>query len=622
MNGPKPPFDHSDVSSQSGAESATGIFAKVTGESQSEQQGLKQDDDLLRSLLRGEAAPAAGATPWKQVPAAAEPVPSSTPAMPVSQQQPGEFTQIFQALASSPASAAPLDKSKPLSAVPGQPARPGPDLANVFTPVTVGKPFASAPAAARPGAPQPASAGAGEFTQLLRAIQTPEAPSSPEVSQGNAATAPASAPAASSVPIPEATKRAAEPSSFTQMFQSLAAQPAPTPTPMIPEAAPSAKPADAGSFTQLFQSLPVNEEKRSAAPPARATGVESQPAPVREAPPLTPQTPTPAAGPGAFTQMFQSLAPARETVQPAPAPVVPQAASVSPTPAAGPGLSGSGSSSLSSSGPGAFTQVFSQLSSERGQGGGFEAQPDPFASLNQEPPRQQEPPRPGATPFTQSSVRPEAVNPAQGGFTQLFQSLNQEPPHATGPEPTLAPSPAPVAPPVQNPASGGFTQLLRTLSSEPAQAQPFPQAMPQQAASAPMASSGPGEFTRVISNSAFRDSMGTAPASGPLVLPPQQAAPGAAGAGFPGVSLPPAPKFPQMPHAPTMPAAHAAVPPQPPAFQPPVFAFPPPQQPAAAPPAQPAPQSKLQQYLPLILILNVFVLLVIVLILFFVLRHK
>jgi hypothetical protein len=67
-----------------------------------------------------------------------------------------------------------------------------------------------------------------------------------------------------------------------------------------------------------------------------------------------------------------------------------------------------------------------------------------------------------------------------------------------------------------------------------------------------------------------------------------------------------------------------AVPPPPPAqhFAPPAFSFPP--VPAPPPPvAAPAPpQSTLQKYLPLILVVNVFLMLAIVLILVFALHHK
>jgi hypothetical protein len=54
------------------------------------------------------------------------------------------------------------------------------------------------------------------------------------------------------------------------------------------------------------------------------------------------------------------------------------------------------------------------------------------------------------------------------------------------------------------------------------------------------------------------------------------------------------------------------VPPAPPVFQaPPVF----------APPPAPAPVGKFQEYLPILIVINIFVLLVVVLIVIFALRH-
>jgi hypothetical protein len=132
-----------------------------------------------------------------------------------------------------------------------------------------------------------------------------------------------------------------------------------------------------------------------------------------------------------------------------------------------------------------------------------------------------------------------------------------------------------------------------------------------------MPSSGPGEFTRIISGSMLREAQGQNPVPGsPPVMPPAQS-----GGGQPGFQMPPSPAFPKLPTAaPPLPQMHAGggAAPQMPHLQPPPFAFPP----APAPPAaQPPAQSKLQQYLPLILVVNVFVLIVVILIVIFVLRH-
>jgi hypothetical protein len=96
---------------------------------------------------------------------------------------------------------------------------------------------------------------------------------------------------------------------------------------------------------------------------------------------------------------------------------------------------------------------------------------------------------------------------------------------------------------------------------------------------------------------------------------------GQAAGGQPAFQMPQPPPFAKVPPAaatqiPQMHAGGAA--PQAPHFQPPAFPFPP----APAPPAPAAaPPSKLQQYLPLILVVNVFVLIVVILILVFALRH-
>jgi len=247
---------------------------------------------------------------------------------------------------------------------------------------------------------------------------------------------------------------------------------------------------------------------------------------------------------------------------------------------------------------------------------------DPLNSLKSEPPPV------SSFQFSSTPSRPaEPMPPAQGGFTQLLHALNQEEPATRADEPFIAPQPPPPMAPA--PAAGGFTQLLRTLSADPVPqpvAQPplappmTPLTMPpiQQPASSPSMSGGPGEFTRVISGSQFREMQTQGPAAqGPPVLPQQPAA----RPGLPPMQFPPTPAFPQAPAMPQMPAAHGgAAPPAMPHFQPPAFQFPP----APAPPAAPQPPApgKLQQYLPLILILNIFVLLVIVLILIFVLRHR
>jgi hypothetical protein len=523
MDSSKSPFDDPDLSGKNESvtgepSSATAIFGTISA------QPVKQeDDDLLRSLLRNESAPSGTASP---VQAGTPPAPQAppwsqavTPIEPQSSSNLGGFTETFESLKTPPA---------PPRAPAYTPPKPPPDLANVFTQVSIVKP-------PLPDPPAPASSPqGGEFTQMLRSLSSAAEQSGREV------------------PPPEPPKLATpavSPSSFTQMFDAITASPRqdPEPTRAIPIPAASA------------------------------------PSPLKE---------TPASSPGDFTRIFQpSKEPGREQS------IVPVAPSAP------------------SAGPGSFTQMFSPRPMEK------TPQEDPLKSLRPEPLPESNFQFSGGPPRPQ-----EPMLPAQGGFTQLLQALNnkEESAPANASQPLMSPPPAPIA---SNPAAGGFTPLLQTLSADstprpaaqppaptPSFAQPFSPPPVQQTPSAPPSIGGPGEFTRVISGSALRDLQGQSAAP----VPPAAVAP-VARPGLPPTQFPPAPVFPPAPPMPQMPHAGGAAPPAMPHFQPASFPFP--QPPAPPPPPAPAP-GKLQQYLPLILILNIFVLLVIVLILLFVLRHK
>ncbi len=427
-------------------------------------------------------------------------------------------------------------------------------------------------------APTPqASASPGDFTRMLQSLATPEeaGPSgSSSVSQPSQELARAfSQFSFEKVPSPEPASRAEVPTEPARPVSPLA------------EKSGAASP---GSFTQMFSSMSAEPAGPAAmAPPASAA---------------QPLRASGASAPGEFTKMFQGAQGEngfRESSMPAAPPPEP----------------------LRSTEPGAFTRMFSRDSLERAP------QQDPLKSLKAEPIPEKD------FKFTAGPARPaEPALPAQGGFTQLLQALNQEP-AAKASEPLLpaAPLAAPTLTPA--PAAGGFTQLLRTLSAEPVsppQAAPsmaqspvappaappmsappmvppqvVPPMMPQTSAPPPV-QSGPGEFTRIISGSALRDLQGQ------NAVPAAQAPPVAAAPmgqpGWPPVAIPQAPA---VPHAPP--------------FVPPSFAFPPaPAPPPAAapvPPPAPAPGA-LQKYMPLILVLNVFLMLAIVLILVFTLHHK
>lgn len=511
MDSSKTPFDDPGFSGKTEqaageASSATGVFGTV-----STQPAQREEDDLLKSLMRQSDAPA---------PAAVQPPEAAPPAV----------TKVMPAAYSSPSTE---------------------------------------------------SAGPGEFTQMLHALSTP-----------------ASAPRA-------ASKQGTD---LSRVFKQVSFEKTPTGEPVKSTPAPQTSSSSApGSFTQMFSALSSNtvEEQTVVKPTPVPPQIESSPTVAAETAKAAGQPRVEAAGPGDFTRMFQAL---RTDKQPVAQPPMPPAAQATPAPLPSvapvkppPAQSGAGG--------GSFTQMFSSLSVAGSP------KEDPLKSMTPEP-------RPASGFQFSSSPRPPEPS-AQGGFTQLLQALNQE--SAKPAEPPLAQSPLTAASPVPTAApgaaAGGFTQLLKSLSAEPAsppQAPP-PPVVPQ-AVAPPISSTGPGEFTRVISGSALRDlqSQGAQPA-----------APVAAPTARPVFTPPPFPPAPHLPPAPPLPHAGAAAPPPAPHFAPPAFAFPPapapaPPAPAPAPPvaAPPAEAGKLQKYLPLILVVNIFVLLVIVLILIFVLGHK
>ena len=286
-------------------------------------------------------------------------------------------------------------------------------------------------------------------------------------------------------------------------------------------------------------------------------------------PPVAPSKPAPREnGPGEFTQMF-------DPVSSKPAPMAP--AAPSPAQSAGPGevtrifappaaaqkmrgFSSPGGSD-SASAEGSFTQVFRAPSS---------------------------PARPPAPPVEKrewpsafesaSSSHPQSPPPEPVGVTDLFQALS-----GAGRPDELAQQPAPVpgARPMA-PAAGSesFTMLLQKLTENaPASRQNFET---QQLAPAPV--EGQGEFTRIITRG---DAHAESVAS-PL--------PGAA------AKAPALPAIPSGVAKPAVPAAPAA--PK-----------------LAAPPVSP-PKGKLQEMVPILLVLNAFLMVVVIVVVVFALMHR
>jgi hypothetical protein len=216
---------------------------------------------------------------------------------------------------------------------------------------------------------------------------------------------------------------------------------------------------------------------------------------------------------------------------------------------------------------------------------------------------------------------------AEGEFTRLFQRLDRE---EVSTQPVLGRVDERMDPAMSKPQfSGGFTQLLRTLSAEE-QEVPTSQVIPPPAPV--QASSGPGEFTRIISGSMLREAQGRtdvpaslqphSPQENPNVPPP------AAGGSFPAAMPMPA----AAPMAMGMPQPFAPPPPVPPMQMPMPMAAPPmPIPPMAAPPvATPvqapmmteAPAGKLGRYLPLLLISNFFLMMLVLILVVFLLLHR
>jgi hypothetical protein len=367
-----------------------------------------------------------------------------------------------------------------------------------------------------------------------------------------------------------------DPLSATGMFLN-AFQTEPEPAVEQPQGSPdkgAPKQAQPGEFTQMFHKLE---------PPPSAPLPQIRPAsnPPQEA--------------GDFTRMFVAAATSPGL---RPAPRTPDAAPLAPpSPPRMRGFSTPGTSD-SASADGSFTQLFRTP-----------------ASPPQAPPAQPYTPVPSAPPQAAERAWPQSFDPApnrdamaQGGLSQLFRSLSEESetPAKRIEESFPGREAAPQSqPPSTSPAS--VTMLIQRLTEDLQELTAHPPPTPP--AAAPAGVSGPGEFTRIMAGGVPNPTPGVEPgaAAGNFALP---AAPTLV---FPSAA--PAPAF----AAPPIPA----MPPPAPAFAaPPIPAIAAPQPPpkVAASPAQP--RSNLQQMLPMLLVLNAFLLVVLILLVVFVLRSR
>jgi hypothetical protein len=410
----------------------------------------------------------------------------------------------------------------------------------------------------------------GEFTQLFQAIITGRA-----ITPGQAIT-------------PNA-----------QASQAEAAIERPTPMPTPPTTPPAADPK-AGEFTSIFMRLPKDPER----PPESAA----------EGSPRVMGNPA-ASEPGEFTRLMRATELAAKPPVSGGAPAVAPAAPLS---APVRGISAQGSNDAVS-GTAGVTELFVAPSPRTGghaDGPLSSPQGSKVAPSNELGWASGEAP----SAFSGGSLPKREVAGAEqssGEFTQLFRALDSNRESSNQP-PALEMAPAASAPQVPQagklPDSGGgeFTQLMQSLSKKETAMPAAPRDLTAPAAHAwpePMAVRSTGaadesaSFTRIISSSAAREeaAQGTKPAGD---APPAKR----------GSFAPPAAAMPGMPQplAPTIPRAGSF-------GQPPAAAAPAPVPPTPAP-ASP-PQSKLQAYLPLLLIVNACALAVLIVLVVIALRR-
>lgn len=367
------------------------------------------------------------------------------------------------------------------------------------------------------------------------------------------------------------------PGEFTQIFQNLDAKP-------VAPAVPAAEPQNRHSTATFRPSSPTPAEPSNRTATSASSGLGSGPG----------------SGPGDFTRVFvgggnqapaHSQRPSEDFAKPA-----------SAAPAGGArGFSSPGSSGAAS-GEGSFTQIFS-------------ASPARPSSSPPEPPVPS-PPRNAewnSDPYFRSSTNP-APPESSPSVTSLLSSLGTQGGSAASGRPTepvpYRPEPTPRSAPLfsqESPVAdtGGVTQLIQRLAQTPVEPQAPAPAAP------PPVNSGPGEFTRIISRM-------SAPAAEPGAPAP------------PAAATPPPPSF-AMPHAPAIPAVappampHGA-PPATPKFAPPpppVVPMPPaPKPPAIAAPAIAPPKSKLEAMVPILLVINTFLLLILLIVVIFLIKSK
>jgi len=548
----------------------------------------------------------------------------------------GEFTKLFgkppkpaplegigtDSLPAGVTPATPAIASEP--ALTSAPARPG-----SFTMI-----FGAGPVTAKPDpvSPEPLSESTDGFAKTsvlavpakgVARLTPPEAEARPADKFDSLFPAPAASAESSEPPLPKAfvVETAApapsaaapphKPSEFTMMFSEPARSPAAedmpkifeeptspeapaTPSPVFAKAEPQSTP---GSFTQLFgtpaqrgeQTPPPSPVAADASPGVRSASPEEFASifnfPLRDS--SATSEPPPKSAPGEFTAMFNS------------APVSPSAPPSAPT----------------AKDPGAFTKLFNAPAPSPAAQAPSAPPPSSFDKLfSPAPAKGREESFTGIFGAGAAAANGDAKSGTIPPESRSYPASNLEPPPRSEAKPPMAtwPPPAPASTPAAS-SSSGATQIFTRPGGSPAPAPPPPP-------------TGPSAFTQVISGGMVREATQraapqVAPPSPPQFVPP----------GYPPM---PAAVPPAMPAAPTMPQPAGFQPTfgQPPAINPPgMWPVPPqPQMPSMQYPQmpQPLPQPQVPRpsappktnWLPLIIGVNIFVLIVVILIVIFALR--
>lgn len=350
-------------------------------------------------------------------------------------------------------------------------------------------------------------------------------------------------------------------------------------------------------------------------------------------------------GPGEFTQIFSKSSPASHPAG-SPGPEPPRTAHL---PSVEPGKAGLGSTAAQS--PGEFTRIFvkdagttpkpvSKTSEEKhpdvvpvrpkgfstpgasdavsaetsfsqifrpvGKGPTAPAPADPplISPLRSQPQSPSTPVEPAGSRFPHGHIGPEKNDSSITGLIESLSSPPQQPstsrlpeasPYRAEPLPQSKPAARPSAPQAD---PGGVTQFIRKLTDQPP-APPIASAPVPPPVHTPV--SEPGEFTRIISRPAVDPALAASAAS----VPPASSA-----------AAPPARLA-----IPTVPVPHIAVPAVPAVPAAVIPTAPKPAIPAAPIPLA-APKSKLESMVPILLVVNTFLLLVLLVIVIFLAKAR